>query len=312
MPAPGARGHRQHRRHLVAQVDPARGAGCRRDEDLCVPDDPRGPQVGVCAHELGHLLFGWPDLYDTDDRRRVSGTGASWPAAAGTAAAISRRIPRPGARRSRDGSAVENLTENGTLDTHRRQDRRTVHRLWKDGTAGQEYFLVENRQQAGYDAGLPSAGLFAGTSTRASSRTRTRTTRVALMQADGPRDLENDVNRGDAGDPYPGYTGQPELRRQLRSRVDRLFGPGFAGRRHGHQRFRRHHDGDRLRAHRRADCSPGTSRGGSRTSRPGSPLSRTPCPRAARRCPRSVRVPASPQRSRAARGARPPVQRQAR
>ena len=24
-------------------------------------------QVGVCSHELGHLLFGWPDLYDVDD-----------------------------------------------------------------------------------------------------------------------------------------------------------------------------------------------------------------------------------------------------
>ncbi|MGE5049679.1 MAG: M6 family metalloprotease domain-containing protein, partial [Deltaproteobacteria bacterium] len=30
---------------------------------LTVPEDCR---IGVCAHELGHLLFGFPDLYDTD------------------------------------------------------------------------------------------------------------------------------------------------------------------------------------------------------------------------------------------------------
>ncbi|MGH3358679.1 MAG: M6 family metalloprotease domain-containing protein, partial [Nocardioidaceae bacterium] len=30
---------------------------------LTIPEDAR---IGVCAHELGHLVFGWPDLYDTD------------------------------------------------------------------------------------------------------------------------------------------------------------------------------------------------------------------------------------------------------
>lgn len=30
---------------------------------LTVPGDCK---LGVCAHELGHLAFGWPDLYDAD------------------------------------------------------------------------------------------------------------------------------------------------------------------------------------------------------------------------------------------------------
>ena len=40
---------------------------------LTIPEDAK---LGVCAHELGHLLFGWPDLYDTDDTSRASATGA--------------------------------------------------------------------------------------------------------------------------------------------------------------------------------------------------------------------------------------------
>ena len=40
---------------------------------LTIPEDCK---IGVCAHELGHLLFGWPDLYDTDESSRASATGA--------------------------------------------------------------------------------------------------------------------------------------------------------------------------------------------------------------------------------------------
>ena len=40
---------------------------------LTVPEDCK---IGVCAHELGHLLFGFPDLYDTDSAPKVLATGA--------------------------------------------------------------------------------------------------------------------------------------------------------------------------------------------------------------------------------------------
>ena len=47
---------------------------------LTVPEDCR---IGVCAHELGHLLFGFPDLYDTDYTSEGVGNwclmgGGSW------------------------------------------------------------------------------------------------------------------------------------------------------------------------------------------------------------------------------------------
>src|SRR5215208_6855920 len=47
---------------------------------LTIPEDAK---VGVCAHELGHLLFGFPDLYDVDDSSEGIGNwclmaGGSW------------------------------------------------------------------------------------------------------------------------------------------------------------------------------------------------------------------------------------------
>ena len=85
------------------------------------------------------------------------------------------------------------------------KDGHVVYRLWKDGAAGQEYFLVENRQRSRYDQGLPGAGLLIWHIDDAiSNNTDESHYRVALEQADGDRDLENNANRGDDGDPWPG------------------------------------------------------------------------------------------------------------
>ena len=53
---------------------------------------PENGRVGVMAHELGHLLMGWPDLYDTD--YSSAGT-ASWDLMAGGSWNGRRRPPCP-------------------------------------------------------------------------------------------------------------------------------------------------------------------------------------------------------------------------
>jgi immune inhibitor A len=176
---------------------------------LTVPEDCR---VGVCAHELGHLLFGWPDLYDTDYTSEGIGNwclmaGGSWNGN-GVGAAHPGDVPaHPSAwcKATQGWVNVVVQSHNGPVTISDVGSSRTVHRLWKDGVVGAEYFLAENRQRNGFDRGLPAAGLLIWhIDDSIASNTNEAHYKVALMQADGHRDLERAVNRGDAGDPYPG------------------------------------------------------------------------------------------------------------
>lgn len=171
---------------------------------LTVPEDCR---IGVCAHELGHLLFGFPDLYDTDNSSEGIGNfclmaGGSWGGGGNTPV-----HPSAWCKANQGWVAVDNVTSNGVRSIDDVKNSRSVLRLWKDGASGSEYFLVENRQQSGFDASLPGGGLLVWHIDE-SVATNTNEThyKVALMQADNNRDLEAARNRGDAGDPYPGST----------------------------------------------------------------------------------------------------------
>jgi immune inhibitor A len=168
---------------------------------------PENAKLGVAAHELGHLLFGFPDLYDIDYTSEGIGdwclmSGGSWNGGGDTPA-----HPSAWCKAQQGWVDVENVTADATLTLPDVKTSRTVHRLWTDGADGQEYFLLENRQQAGFDAGLPAGGLLIWhiDESRESNEDENHYL-VALMQADGSRDLELDVNRGDGGDPYPGWS----------------------------------------------------------------------------------------------------------
>ncbi len=173
---------------------------------------PENAKLGVAAHELGHLLFGFPDLYDTDYTSEGIGNwclmaGGSWNGGGDTPA-----HPSAWCKAQQGWVDVENVSQAGTLTLADVKTSRRVHRLWTDGGEGQEYFLLENRQQAGFDAELPGAGLLAWhVDESQQSNEDENHYLVALLQADGSRDLENDINRGDGGDPYPGYTDNREL-----------------------------------------------------------------------------------------------------
>jgi immune inhibitor A len=172
---------------------------------LTIPEDAK---LGVSAHELGHLLFGFPDLYDTDYTSEGIGNwclmaGGSWNGGGDIPA-----HPSAWCKVQQGWAAVTNVTTGGPLSIPDVKTSRNVHRLWKDGTGGSEYFLLENRQRTGYDSDLPGDGLLIWHIDEAQpGNTDENHYKVGLMQADGNRDLELDHNRGDAGDPYPGSSG---------------------------------------------------------------------------------------------------------
>jgi immune inhibitor A len=84
-------------------------------------------------------------------------------------------------------------------------DKTACYRLWTDGKASPEYFLLENRQQTGMDESLPGEGLAVWhIDETQSGNTNPASYLVALVQADGRNDLELNRNAGDSGDLFPG------------------------------------------------------------------------------------------------------------
>jgi len=174
--------------------------------------------IGVFAHEYGHAL-GLPDLYDTDYSSEGIGkwslmAGGSW-----------NYVSLPGDRPAHlDAWSKYKLgwvtptQVTGTLTNESIQQAATAADVYKLLTGSVnppsgEYFLVENRQQSGFDAGLPGAGLLMWRIDEGKTNNTQECPggppcsnhyKVALVQADNLWDLENNTDSGDSGDPYPG------------------------------------------------------------------------------------------------------------
>jgi immune inhibitor A len=178
------------------------GDGAKIYAYLTIPED---ALLGVSAHELGHLLFGWPDLYDTDNTSNGIGNwclmaSGSWNDGGDTPA-----HPSAWCKVDQGWATVSNQASNAIVSIPDVKASYTVHRLWKEGSASPEFFLVENRQRTGFDANLPADGLLVWhVDTSIAGNQNEAHPKVALQQADARRDLELRANRGDDGDPYPG------------------------------------------------------------------------------------------------------------
>jgi immune inhibitor A len=182
-------------------------------EYLTTPGD---QTIGVICHELGHG-FGLPDLYDTDGSSYGIGfwdlmSSGSWlgpgydassPAHPSAWSRIQMGFATPTVVTTNISSQIiEDVKINGD-----------IYRLWTSGNIGNEYFLVENRQKTGYDSYIPGEGLLIWHIDEAKSgnsqewwpgQTEANHYLVALEQADGLYQMEQNVNYGDPDDVFPG------------------------------------------------------------------------------------------------------------
>jgi immune inhibitor A len=167
--------------------------------------EPEDGRVGVFSHEFGHLL-GLPDLYDTTFRSH--GIGDWCLMAAGSWGGKGNRPTRMSCWcLSKLGWIKPKvITRKKSIQLNTLEEKKTeCYRLWTKGASGPEYFLLENRQAKGLDAALPGSGLAVWhIDERQSNNDNPLAYLVALLQADGNKDLELLKNSGDAGDLFPG------------------------------------------------------------------------------------------------------------
>ena len=183
-------------------ISPQTRDGVKIQQYFMAPEDGR---VGVMAHELGHLLLGLPDLYDTD--YSSAGTGRWDLMAGGSWNGNGDRPAHPTAWcKLKVGwvtpETIFNAQQQVTIKPY--ANHAQVYKLPIGSANSQEYFLVSNRQQTGFDDQLPGNGMLIEHVDEGQANNTDETHYlVDIEQCDGQLDLNKNANRGDATDPFP-------------------------------------------------------------------------------------------------------------
>jgi immune inhibitor A len=176
--------------------------------------EPEDGDIGVFCHELGHVL-GLPDFYDYGYDSRGAGywsvmAGGSWGGGGVTPVhfdAYSKALL---------GFVTPIVPTSNLVNVlvPQVETNAVVYKIWTDGSPGAEYFMLENRQQTGFDVSIRGEGIViyhVDENTYGNDDQRCGSGHphyeLAVEQADGECDLEYNRNSGDTGDPWPGSGG---------------------------------------------------------------------------------------------------------
>ena len=176
-------------------------------------DNKHQATIGIMCHELGHLMLGLPDLYDSDGSSAGIGNwglmgGGSWNVVSGWSGTSPSHLGAWSKVATGFSTATDVDVDQAGVSFAKADSNEDVKRIWIDkykSAPSFEYFRVENRQSSGYDAGLPASGLMVWhiDDSRTNNGDESRKW-VDVEAADGQTHLDADTSRGDAGDPFPG------------------------------------------------------------------------------------------------------------
>ena len=158
----------------------------------------------IC-HESGHMIYGYPDLYDYDGDSQ--GTGAY----SLMSTVLNEKNPVPPDPYCRNVISRWNLPMSmneygaGTKFTAAADGNGNSYCYKWSGNQTNEYFLIENIQRNGRYADVPDAGLAIWHVDEKGNNSKNEMTSgshylVSLEQADGKYDLERNINGGNRGD----------------------------------------------------------------------------------------------------------------
>jgi immune inhibitor A len=164
-------------------------------------------RMGVFGHEFGHVL-GLPDLYDTDYSSRGLGSWSMMAGGSWNGGGLSPSHFDAWSKYQLGWVSPVNVDNDSVgVNIPSIEDTAISYIIWTEGQLSSEYFIVENRQQIGFDSYIPSSGLLIyHIDESVSGNSNDWHPLVMLEQADGLFDLQNNSNSGDSGDPFPGQT----------------------------------------------------------------------------------------------------------
>lgn len=166
--------------------------------------------IGTFVHESGHLLFGWPDLYDYDGSSEGS-VAAFCLMGYGAIGAQNKFKPTPpvGVLRHLAGwdSVIElNPKLNSQAPSGSLSHTSESHQLyrWSNPANTAEAFYLEAIHQSGQQQYQPDQGLAVWHVDPSGDNSNEWKPYIQMEHADGNRDPENKRNRSDATDLYDG------------------------------------------------------------------------------------------------------------
>ncbi len=166
--------------------------------------------IGTFAHETGHLVMNWPDLYDYDGSSEGS-VGSFCLMGTGSVGSQSRFRPTPpnGFFRHLAGwdTAIElNPAINRSAPTGRLSHTSGAHSLyrWSNPANQTEAFYVEAIHKSDQNLNQPDEGLGIFHVDPSGNNSNEWKPYVQMEHADGRRDPENRINGGDTTDLFDG------------------------------------------------------------------------------------------------------------